>query len=137
MITKYKVKMKLFTSEEMEDIARCIVNSGFRVHEQLGPGLMEKVYEICLEYEISKHGYEVRSQVSVPVFYDGIKLHDAFRADLVVADQIIIEIKAVEKDNPVWQAQVISYLKLMDKKLGFLINFNVPLFKNGIKRFIN
>ncbi len=124
-------------SEKIEAIAKVIVNSAFKVHKELGPGLLEKVYEACLAYEISKAGFDVKRQVEVPIVYDNIKLKEKLRLDVIVEDLVIIEIKSVEIVNQVWSAQIISHLKLTDNELGFLINFNVPLIKNGIKRFIN
>ena len=124
-------------SERTEEIARIIVNAAFKVHKELGPGLLEKVYEACLAYEIEKAGLKVKRQVDIPIIYDGIKLNENLRLDLIVENEVIIETKAVEIVNPVWQAQIISHLRLTKNELGFLINFNVPLIKNGIKRFIN
>ena len=124
-------------NERTEEIAKIIVNSAFKVHRELGPGLLERVYEVCLAYEIKKAGLEVKSQIDVPIVYDGVVLKEKLRLDLMVENSVIIEVKAVELINPVWQAQIISYLKLTNNQLGFLINFNVPLIKNGIKRFIN
>lgn len=124
-------------SERIEEIARVIVNSAFKVHKELGPGLLEKIYEACLAYEIEKAGLIVKRQVDIPIIYDGIQLNEKLRLDLVVENLVIIETKAVEIINPVWQAQIISHLRLTNNELGFLINFNVPLIKNGIKRFIN
>lgn len=124
-------------NEQIEQIAKIIVNSAFRVHKELGPGLLEKVYEACLVYEITKAGLEVKRQVDVPIVYDGVTLKEYLRLDIMVENSIIIEVKAVDIVNPVWNAQIISHLKLTDNELGFLINFNVPLIKNGIKRFIN
>ena len=123
--------------ERTEKIAKIIVNSAFKVHKELGPGLLERVYEVCLAYEINKAGLEVQSQIDVPIIYDGVTLKEKLRLDLIVENSVIVEVKAVEIVNPVWQAQIISQLKLTDNQLGFLINFNVPLIKNGIKRFIN
>ena len=120
-----------------EQIAKIIVNSAFKVHKELGPGLLEKVYEACLVYEITKAGFEVKRQVEVPIIYDGVTLKEYLRLDIIVENSIIIEVKAVDIINPVWNAQIISHLKLTNNELGFLINFNVPLIKNGIKRFIN
>ena len=120
-----------------EEIAKIIVNSAFKVHKNLGPGLLERVYEVCLAYEIRKAGLDVQSQIDVPIIYDGKTLKEKLRLDLIVENTVIVEVKAVEIVNPVWQAQIISHLKLTDNQLGFLINFNVPLIKNGIKRFIN
>jgi len=124
-------------SKRIEEIARVIVNSAFKVHKELGPGLLEKVYEVCLAYEIEKAGFIVNRQVDIPIIYDGVKLDEKLRLDLIVENLVIVETKAVEIVNPVWQAQIISHLKLTNNELGFLINFNVPIIKNGIKRFIN
>ena len=124
-------------NEQIEQIAKIIVNSAFKVHKELGPGLLEKVYEACLVYEITKAGLEVKRQVEVPIIYDGVTLKEYLRLDIIVENSIIIEVKAVDIINPVWNAQIISHLKLTNNELGFLINFNVPLIKNGIKRFIN
>jgi GxxExxY protein len=124
-------------NEKIEQIAKIIVNSAFKVHKELGTGLLEKVYEACLVYEITKAGFEVKRQVEVPIIYDGVTLKEYLRLDIIVESSIIIEVKAVEIVNPVWNAQIISHLKLTNNELGFLINFNVPLIKNGIKRFIN
>ena len=124
-------------TERTEEIAKIIVNSAYRVHKELGPGLLERVYEVCLAHEISKVGLNVKRQIDIPIVYYGIEFSEGLRLDLLVEDRIIVEIKAVETINPVWQAQIISHLKLLNKEIGFLINFNVPLIKSGIKRFIN
>lgn len=124
------------TSPEIERIGKIIVNSAFKVHKELGPGLLEKVYEICLAHEINKAGITVLRQLDIPIVYDGISFKEGLRLDLLVGNEVIVEIKAIELVNPVWQAQIISHLKLIGKQLGFLINFNVPLIKNGIQRFI-
>jgi GxxExxY protein len=123
--------------ERTEEIAKIIVNSAFKVHKNLGPGLLERVYEVCLAYEIEKAGLNVQRQIDMPIIYDGVTLNEKLRLDIIVENTVIVEVKAVETVNPVWQAQIISHLKLTDNQLGFLINFNVPLIKNGIKRFIN
>lgn len=119
---------------ELNAIADDIVDSAFRVHSALGPGLLESVYEVCLAHELNKRGCKVRRQVEVPVAYDGIRFDLGFRLDLLVNELVIIEVKAVEDDHPVHEAQLLSHMKLLGKRLGFLINFNVPLIKNGIKR---
>ncbi|MGL2962383.1 GxxExxY protein [Flavobacterium sp. RSB2_4_14] len=124
-------------SDRTEEIGRIIVNAAYKVHKEIGPGLLERVYEVCLAHEIKKAGLDVKRQVEIPIVYDGIEFEEGLRLDLLVEDYVIIEIKAVEQSNPVWQAQIISHLKLTNGSLGFLINFNVPLIKNGIKRFIN
>ena len=123
-------------SERQEEIAKIIVHSAYLVHKELGPGLLEKVYELCLAHEIAKAGLDVKRQVDIPIVYDGIIFSEGLRMDLYVENSVIVEVKAVEVVNPVWSSQIISHLKLTDNDLGFLINFNVPLIKNGIKRFI-
>ncbi len=125
------------TNPEIEYIGKIVVNSAFKVHKELGPGLLEKVYEICLAHEINKAGIEVVRQLSIPIVYDGITFQEGLKLDLLVGNEVIVEIKAIETVNPVWQAQIISHLKLTGKELGYLINFNVPLIKNGIQRFIS
>jgi len=120
----------------LDAIASSIVDCSFKVHKTLGPGLLEKVYEACLCYELESAGYRVDRQVVVPVVYGGLTFDEGFRLDLLVENSIICEIKAVEKHNAVWEAQLLSYLKMTGRRLGFLINFNVPLLKSGIKRMI-
>ena len=124
-------------SERTEEIARIVVNSAYKVHKELGPGLLERVYEVYLAHEISKSGFQVKRQIDLPIVYDGITFNECLRLDLLIEDTVIIEIKAVDQINPVWNAQIISHLKLTNNPVGFLINFNVPIIKNGIKRFIN
>jgi GxxExxY protein len=126
-----------FLSFEEEEIGSLIVNAAFKVHKSLGPGLLEKVYEVCLAHELKKAGVQVQRQLTIPIVYDGIKFDEGLRLDLLVENKIIVEIKAIEMVNPVWEAQIISHLKLTGLKLGFLINFNVPLIKKGIRRFRN
>ncbi|NQT64813.1 MAG: GxxExxY protein [FCB group bacterium] len=123
-------------SKETERIAALIVDAAYSVHKQLGPGLLEKIYETCFCYELKKRGLNFQKQVIVPIVYDGITLDDSFRIDVLVENEIICELKAVNEMNPVFNAQILTYLKLTGKRLGFLINFNVPLIKNGIKRII-
>ncbi len=124
-------------SEFEEEIGRNIVDCCIKIHKKLGPGLLEKVYEICLQYELEKRGFEVQRQLDIAIHYDGIIFNEGLRLDLLINDSIIVEIKAIETVNPVWEAQIISHLKLLDKRLGYLINFNVPVMKSGIRRFIN
>ncbi|MCK4694212.1 MAG: GxxExxY protein [Candidatus Cloacimonetes bacterium] len=123
-------------SEEVELIAKKIVDAAYTVHKILGPGLLEKVYEVCFCHEISKRELKSRRQVSIPIIYDEIKFDEGLRLDVLVEELIICELKAVDEMNPVWEAQLLSYLKLTGKRLGFIINFNVPLIKDGIKRII-
>jgi GxxExxY protein len=123
-------------TERHEQIAEGIVEAAYKVHKTLGPGLLESVYEACFCHELEKAGYRVVSQVPVPIVFDGIRLDAAFRLDVVVEDLVICELKAVDAVLPVFQAQLLTYLKLTGKRLGFLINFNVPLIKQGITRLI-
>jgi GxxExxY protein len=123
-------------SAQEEEIGKAIINAAFRVHTELGPGLLERVYEVCLTHELRKAGIAVARQVDIPIQYDGITFEEGLRLDLLVENKVIVEIKAVDLVNPVWPAQVLSHLKLTKLRLGYLINFNVPLIKDGIKRFI-
>ncbi|NNE28752.1 MAG: GxxExxY protein [Saprospiraceae bacterium] len=123
--------------EEIEVIGKCIVNAAFKIHNSLGPGLLEKVYESCLEYELRKVGLEVKRQIYVPICYDNLIFDEGLRLDLLVGDKVIVEIKAQEKVNELWKAQVISHLKLTGLSLGYLINFHSSLMKYGIKRIRN
>lgn len=119
-----------------EVVATAIVNAAFNVHRNLGPGLLEKVYEVCLSHEISKTGLKVERQVKLPIIYDNIVFKEHLRLDILVENQVIVEVKSVENLNPVFKAQMLSQLKLSGKNLGFLINFNVPLIKQGIQRLV-
>lgn len=125
------------TSNFEEKIGKDIVDVCYRIHKELGPGLLEKIYEACIEFELKKLGYDVKRQISFPVLYQGVKFDEGLRLDLLVEDKVIIEVKALELVNPLWKAQIISHLKLLNKNLGFLVNFNVVLIKNGISRFVN
>ena len=124
-------------TEQEEAIGINIITSCIKIHRALGPGLLEKVYEVCLSYELRKLGHEVLRQIDIPIKYDDIIFDEGLRLDLLVDNLVIIELKAIDIVNPVWEAQVISHLKLTGKNLGYLINFNVPLMKAGIRRFIN
>ncbi len=119
----------------VEEVAKGIVDCAFKVHTQLGPGLLENIYEGAFCHELRKAGFCFEQQVSMPVIYDGIKLGEGYRIDVLVEDLIICELKAVTEIHPVYKAQLLSYMKLAQKELGFLINFNVPLIKQGISRF--
>lgn len=123
--------------KNLENIASQIVNCSFVVHKTLGPGLLESVYQVCLLDELQERGILVSPEFEVPLVYKGKRLEKNLRLDILVENEIIIEVKAVEGILPVHQAQIISYLKLSNKKLGFLINFNVPTIKEGIRRFVN
>lgn len=119
------------------EIAKIIVDCAFQIHTKLGPGLLESVYEVVLAHELVKRGLTVRCQVPVPVVWEDIKLDAGFRPDLVVNEKVIVEVKSVEAVPPVYPKQVRTYLRLLDLKLGLLINFNVNLIKDGITRVVN
>lgn len=119
-----------------EEIASGVLGAAFAVHKTLGPGLLESVYEVCLAHELEQRGHRVLRQVALPVTYEAIKLEAGYRIDLMVDGVVIVEVKAAEALAPVNEAQVLTYLKLSERRLGFLINFNVALLKQGIKRII-
>jgi len=121
---------------EVESVAAAVVDATYKIHRALGPGLIESVYEKCLIHELRKRHFEVRNQFDLPVSYDDIVIDSGLRPDLLIADVLIVEVKAVERMHPVYQAQLMTYLKLMKKRLGLLINFNVPVISQGIKRVI-
>ena len=122
---------------ELNILSSQIVDACVNVHKEMGPGLMESVYEYCLLKEFELRGIDAKNQVSVPLFYRGELLTKDYRIDILVEDEIVLELKSVDVILPVHEAQIISYLKLADKRLGFLLNFNVDMMKNGIKRFVN
>ncbi len=122
---------------DINKISREVVDAAMKVHTALGPGLMENAYEACLMYELGKRNLQVKGQVSLPIYYENIKINAGYRLDLLVEDAVIVELKAVESILPIHEAQLLSYLKLSDKRLGLLINFNVVHLKNGIKRMVN
>jgi GxxExxY protein len=121
--------------KELDVIGKLIVDAAYTVHRNLGPGLLEKVYEICFCHELVKRGLTYRRQVDIPVVYDNLVFDEGLRLDVLVEDKVICELKAIEIVNPVWEAQVLSHLKLTNKRLGYLINFNVVNIGRGIKRF--
>jgi len=121
---------------EVESIAREIVDAAYTVHRALGPGLLESVYEACLAHELSKRGLKIDRQVILPVVYDSIRLEAGLRLDMLVENQVVVELKAVEVLLPVHEAQMLTYLKLTGHRLGFLMNFNVALMKDGIRRMV-
>lgn len=112
-----------------------IVDCAYKVHSKLGPGLLEKIYEACFCHELSKKDIPFKRQVKLPIFYDGLEFDEGLRLDVLVDDKIICEFKAVELVNPIWQAQVISHLTLTNLHVGFVLNFNVAVMKNGIRRY--
>ena len=118
-------------------IAAVIVDAALRIHRTLGPGLLESVYQAALNYELQKRGLQIDQQVGLPVHYEEVKLELGFRVDLVVNEKVVIEIKSIEAFAPVHRKQLLTYLRLMDLRLGLLINFNVELIKDGIQRVVN
>jgi GxxExxY protein len=123
-------------NEYREWLGKEIVDIAYHIHLQLGPGLLEGIYERVFCYELKKREIPFESQKKVPIIYDDVEFSDGLRLDLIVDDLVIVELKAQENTHPVWQAQLLSYLKLSDKKLGYIINFSVPLIKDGIKRMV-
>jgi GxxExxY protein len=124
------------TSPEIERVAREIVDAAYVVYMTLGPGLLESVYEICLAHELRKRGLRVERQVDLPVVYHGIRFDVGYRVDLIVEDLVFVEIKSVAQDHPIHALQCKTHIKLAGKELGFVINFNVAVFKEGIKRVV-
>jgi GxxExxY protein len=119
------------------EIGRLVVDCALKVHKELGPGLLESTYEACLRYELIQAGLIVESQKALPVVYREVKLECGYRIDLLIESKVIVEIKSVEALNDVHLAQILTYLKLSGCKLGFLINFNVKLLKQGLRRVVN
>lgn len=119
------------------EIAKQIVDVAFKIHTTFGPGLLESVYETIMAYELRKRGLHVRQQQPIPLVHDGIRMDIGFRADLIVENEVVVEIKSVEAIAPVHKKQLLTYLRLTDKRLGLLINFNVELIKDGITRVVN
>jgi GxxExxY protein len=123
--------------DKYEELAKQIFLASLEVHKIMGPGLLESVYEICLLRELQLRNVSAESQFGIPLHFKGFDLSKEYKIDILVEKEIIIELKSVDTILPVHQAQIISYLKLADKRMGFLINFNVPIIKNGFKRFVN
>ena len=120
----------------INQITEAIIGAAMKVHSALGPGLLEKAYEVCLAHELVKAGFNVRTQVELPVIYDGVQVELGYRIDLLVNELVIVELKCVDQMIPIYDAQIISYLKLSGKRVGLLINFHVRYLKDGIRRFI-
>lgn len=125
------------TTETLNQLSAIILDAAIAVHKEMGPGLLEAVYQHCMVKELRNRGIFVSMMVSVPLHYKGEPLNKDYVIDILVEDEIVLELKAIEGIMPVHEAQIISYLKLANKRLGFLINFNVPLLKHGFKRFVN
>jgi GxxExxY protein len=122
---------------ELEEVGRQVVDAAVKVHKALGPGLLESAYQTCLAYELRKRGLKVECEVDQPVSYDGFMIDAGYRLDMLVEDCVIVENKAVERLLPVHEAQILTYLRLKTCQLGFLINWHVPLIKDGINRKVN
>ncbi|MBS3913572.1 MAG: GxxExxY protein [Bacteroidetes bacterium] len=118
-------------------IAKIVFECGLKVHKEIGPGLLENAYKEFLFHELKKTGLKVEKEKPMPVIYDGVRVDIGYRLDLLIEDLVIVELKAVDKINETHFAQILTYLKISECKLGLLINFNVNLFKNGVKRVIN
>ena len=118
-------------------ISQMIIGAAIEVHKEMGPGLLESVYEACMIAELDRRGLKVESQLTYPLIYKGEKLDKEFRIDLLVEDKVIVELKAIDEIKPIHEVQLVTYLKLTGKKLGLLINFNVPILKEGIRRKVN
>ena len=129
--------MEYVSSLSENEISKIIVDCAYRIHKTLGPGLLESTYETCLFYELDERNLVVEKQKVLPVVYNNLKLEAGYRIDLLVENKVIIELKSVKKLDDVHTAQMITYLRLSDCKLGLLINFNVSLIKYGIKRIVN
>ena len=125
------------TTEDYNRVSGIILDASIIVHKELGPGLLESIYELCLVKELINRNLNVKNQVIIPLTYKGEIISKDFKLDILVEDSVILEIKAVEIILPVHEAQILSYLKLADKRLGLLINFNVPILRNGFRRFVN
>ncbi len=122
--------------EELDKVGRYIVDAAYTIHKNLGPGLLEKVYELYFCHELSKRGLTYQRQKDIPIVYDGLQFDEGLRLDVLVEEQVICELKALDNVNPVWEAQILSHLKLTNMRLGYLINFNVVNIGQGIKRFV-
>lgn len=121
----------------VNEITGAIVGSAMKVHSRLGPGLLESAYQACLAYELRNRGFEVATEVALPVVYEGQKLEVGYRIDLVVEGRVVVEVKSVEAIHPIHEAQLLSYMRLSGIRVGLLINFNVLRLRNGIKRMVN
>ncbi|MGC8787819.1 MAG: GxxExxY protein [Anaerolineae bacterium] len=124
-------------AETLNHITESIIKSAIAVHKALGPGLLESAYEACLAFELVQQGFKFEAQKALPVLYRGVKLDCAYRIDLLVEEAVVVEIKAIDHLAPIHEAQLLSYLKLSGYKVGLLINFNVKVLRNGIRRMVN
>jgi GxxExxY protein len=127
----------MLEQEELNKITEAIIGAAIEVHKALGPGLLESAYVACLVYELIQHDYKVLTEVPLPLIYKGVKLDCGYRLDLFVNDKVIVEVKSVDRLAAIHDAQIISYLKISGCKVGLLINFNVKMVKDGVRRFVN
>lgn len=125
------------TKEEIEALAKLLVDAMVAVHRELGPGLLESTYQACLAYELRSRGIEVQCEAPLPVRYKGLEIEAGYRIDVLVAGCILVENKSVQELAPIHEAQLLTYLKLSGRRIGFLVNWNVPLIKDGIRRMVN
>jgi GxxExxY protein len=125
------------TEENLNAISGQVVDAAMRVHSALGPGLLESAYEACLKHELTKRGLKVVSQLELPIIYDDVRLDVGYRLDLLVENEIVVELKSIEKLLPIHEAQLLSYLKLSNRQIGILLNFNTIHLKEGITRIVN
>ena len=121
----------------LNSLTRVVIGAAIKVHKALGPGLLESAYQACLEFELGRQGFKVQRQKPIPLIYDGVTLDCAYRADMVVDDMLLLDLKAVDRFSPVHEAQIVAYLKLSGIRVGLLINFNVTLLRDGLRRFLN
>jgi len=124
-------------NDRLDEISHRVIGAAIEVHRHLGPGLLESAYQSCLAFELKQLGVKLEEQKPLPVVYKQVKLDCGYRLDLVVEDEVIVEIKAIEKLLPIHEAQLLSYLRLAKKRVGLLMNFHVPVLKNGLKRIVN
>ena len=129
--------MAITTTVTQEQIGKDVVDCAIAVHTTLGPGLLESAYEACLAYELQLRNYQIERQKSLPVFYKNLEIENGYRLDLLINNCVIVELKAIDAILPIHRAQLITYLKLSNISLGFLINFNTPLLKDGLQRIVN
>ena len=134
---KEEIRVKKLSIDELNKITEAIIGAAIEIHRALGPGLLESAYVACLVYELRERGFIVLQEVPLPLIYKDVKLDCGYRLDLLVNDAVIVEVKSVESLAPIHEAQLLSYLKLADCKVGLLINFNVKMLKHGIKRLAN
>lgn len=135
--TEYAEKKIMPKREELNKITDGIIGAAIEVHKNLGPGLLESAYQAALAYELTERGFNIEQQKSLPLLYKNVKLESGYRLDFLVNDKVVVEIKSIENFAPIHEAQLLSYLRLSNCKVGLLINFNVKLLKQGIKRIVN